>query len=316
MRGAVPGGVIGYAVSVSDPGRAQMWQVARGRRWTLDRPRVLGILNVTPDSFYDGGSHARVDDAVRAGVAMLDEGADGLDVGGESTRPGAAAVAADEQVERVEPVIRGLRKRVGDDPVITIDTRSASVARAALDAGATGVNDVSGGMDDPEMLGLAARRGCGVVLMHRLREPWRDSYSDEYGQEDRPRYDDVVREVGIALERLASRAMAAGVARESIVLDPGLGFGKTVEQNLELIRRTGELAGLGYPILSGLSRKSFVGRAMTPEGEKPPAPEGRLAGTLWLSVLHVRLGARVLRVHDVGAHVAALEAARADGLIG
>lgn len=291
--------------------RARSWHIAPGKVWTLDRPRLLGILNVTPDSFFDGGRHDDAARAVAAGLAMLAEGADGLDIGGESTRPGSAPVAPRAQVRRVVPVIRALRARAGGDVVITIDTTSALVARAALDAGADAINDTSGGEDDPAIRTLAAERACGLILMHRLRRPQDDTFSDRYGRAVRaPRYGDVVRSVRAALARLAARALRAGVARACIVIDPGLGFGKTVEQNLDLIRRTPELGALGYPILSGLSRKSFVGRAMTPAGEEPPPPEGRLAGTLALSLAHARLGAMLLRVHDVRAHAALLRAAR------
>lgn len=289
---------------------AECWRVAPGKVWMLDRPRLLGILNVTPDSFFDGGRHDRPARAIAAGLAMLGEGADGLDIGGESTRPGSTPVPAREQVRRVIPVIRALRARAGDGFVITVDTTSARVARAALDAGADAINDVSGAEDDPGVRALAGARACGLIIMHRPRRPRADAFSDQYGARVRaPRYRDVVVSVGAALARLAARAQRAGVAREAIVVDPGLGFGKTVEQNLDLIRRTAGLRALGFPVLSGLSRKSFVGRAMTPAGEEPPPPAGRLVGTLALSLAHARLGAMILRVHDVRAHAAMLRAA-------
>lgn len=253
---------------------------------------------------------------------MVREGADGLDVGGESTRPGASRVSPEEQIARVVPVIRGLRERLAraragrgeragarGRVVITIDTTRAAVAAAALDAGADAVNDVSGGRDDEGMMTLCARRGAGLILMHRARPPSEDSFSHRYGEageREVPRYDDVVREVKTVLAAMIERALAAGMEPAALMIDPGLGFGKTVEQNLELIRRGEELLSLGRPVLSGLSRKSFVGRAMTPAGEPVPEPQDRLAGTLVLSLMHVRCGASVLRVHDVAAHRAVL----------
>lgn len=271
-------------------------------------PAVMGILNITPDSFSDGGSYAGVAEAVARARAMVEEGAAIIDVGGESTRPGAERVGPAEQIARVVPVIEGIRK-AGVRAAITVDTTLAAVAEAALraasGAGADGINDVSAGEEDPGVLALAARAGCGLVLMHRLRPPGRDRYSDGYGAE-RPVYGDVVSEVKGYLERRARAAEAAGVARAAIVVDPGLGFGKTVEQNLELIERTGEIAALGYPVLSGLSRKSFVGRAVL---QRDSAPGERVGASVELSVRHARAGALVFRVHDVREHIGALGAA-------
>lgn len=267
----------------------------------------MAILNITPDSFFEGG---RLSDPLAASEAAhraVEAGADVLDVGGESTRPGAARVGAREQAGRVVPVIAAIRRRPGPAAAvpITIDTTRASTARAALDAGADAVNDVSAGTEDPAMLGLAAARGCGVVLMHRLRPPDADQYSDRYTAP--PEYQGgVVPAVREFLSRRAAAAIDAGVARDAIVLDPGLGFGKSVEQNLELILRTGELAALGFPILSGISRKSFTGAWA---GLRGSAPADRLEPTIALSLEHLRAGAMIFRVHDAAEHAAALRRA-------
>ncbi|MBY0307564.1 MAG: dihydropteroate synthase, partial [Phycisphaerales bacterium] len=237
------------------------------------------------------------------GAAMIAEGAVGVDVGGESTRPGAARVDAAEQRARVVPVVRALRRLVGDGPVVTVDTTLAEVAAAGLDAGADAVNDVSGGTEDAAMLSLVAARRCGVVLMHRAAPPGRDSYSTRYGlagERGAPLEGDAVEAVRRALAGLVERALACGVGFESIVIDPGLGFGKTVEQNLALIRRTGELLAIGRPVMSGLSRKSFTARAAGLPDDTLPAQ--RLDATLALSREHRRAGARLFRVHDVRAH--------------
>jgi dihydropteroate synthase len=292
------------------------WRVRRaGPRPTLPLhcPLVIGIINCTPDSFSDGGSVPSVQAAVERAAAAVAEGADGLDIGGESTRPGARAVSPDEQIRRVIPPIRAIREQLGPEFPISVDTTSATVAAEALEAGADSINDVSAGRDDHEMLGLAASRGCGIILMHRLAPPGLDSYSDEYGKTGSaacPNYPGgVVAAVRDFLRDRAAAVVRAGVDPASIVLDPGLGFGKTVEQNLELISRTRELTVLGFPILSGISRKSFVGRA---SGLGPDSgPAARLAGSIALSTLHYLPGARLFRVHDVGATAQALRAAMA-----
>jgi dihydropteroate synthase len=264
----------------------------------------MAILNATPDSFYVGSRGPTLETA----VAAIEAGAAVLDVGAESTRPGAEPVSAEEQIRRAVPLIRAIRGRDGR-VAITIDTTSADVAAAALDAGADAINDVSAGRDDPGMLAMAAKRRCGIVLMHRLAAPRRDKYSDQYvGGE--PEYGDVVTEVREFLRERAEATLAAGVVREGIVVDPGLGFGKTVEQNMELIRRTNEIVALGYPVLSGLSRKSFVGRVSL---GRDSTPEERLHGTLALSAAHLRSGATILRVHDVAPHVELLRALTAMG---
>jgi dihydropteroate synthase len=264
----------------------------------------MAVVNVTPDSFSDGGRYPTVSEAVTACAEFVAAGANMLDIGGESTRPGAERVAPVEQVERVVPVIEALRRDSRFDAIpISVDTTIASVARAALLAGADAVNDVSGLADDgPAMLELLAASDCGYVLMHRLRPPEVDSYSDRYAEA--PQYRDVVGSVKGALVAGLERLDLHGVARERVVLDPGLGFGKTVEQNLELIRRTDEIRRLGLPVLSGLSRKSFVGRWSL---GRDSLPSERLQGTLDLSAEHIRCGATLLRVHDVASHAQLLE---------
>lgn len=286
---------------------ARAWRLAPAFSLTLDRPRVMAILNITPDSFSDGGEIASPADAAQRATEAIDAGADLLDIGGESTRPGSERVGVDEQIRRVVPAIEAIRSTHAAVP-ITIDTTRARVARAALDAGATAINDVSGATEDTAMLPLAADRACGIVLMHRLTTPELDSYSDQY--QHAPTYHDgVVGEVRAALGSMLSRAVEAGIDHQAVVLDPGLGFGKSVEQNLTLLRKTPELLSLGAPILSALSRKSFVGSVSVSDPSKErPEPRDRLPGTLALSALHLWLGARVFRVHDVAPARGALDA--------
>ena len=294
----------------------RVWRLGVGRELPLDVARVMGIVNVTPDSFSDGGEWASVGDAVAAAARMIEEGAEVIDVGGESTRPGAARVDAAEQVRRVVPVISGIRSHPptsvahpgrggggGGGVIITVDTTLAEVAEAAIGAGADGINDVSAGMEDAGMFALAAERGVGIVLMHRMLAPGADVFSHQYARE--PVYEGgVVECVKRFLGERAAAAMGAGIAREAIVLDPGLGFGKSVAQNLELIERTGEIGELGFPVLSGLSRKSFTA---VWGGMRMDAPaRERVGATVELSVRHLRAGARVFRVHDVREHVEAL----------
>lgn len=279
------------------------WDMANGRSLTLDQPRIMAILNVTPDSFSDGGRLGTPELALEAALRAVDEGADMLDIGGESTRPGASRVEPDEQIRRVVPVIEAIRG-AGIGVPISVDTTRASVARAALDAGADAINDVSAGAEDDAMLALAALRSCGLVLMHRLTSPERDSYSDRYSS--RPEYSDVVKSVLARLRERMEAATGEGISPVFVCLDPGLGFGKSVEQNIELIERSDELLTLGRPLLSALSRKSFVGRASL---GRDSDPDERLSGTLALSVCHLARGVRLFRVHDVGAHREALGAA-------
>lgn len=289
------------------------WKTAaNGNQHTLvlDRPHVLAIINVTPDSFSDGGAYPTLDAVVAAAERAIQEGASGLDVGGESTRPGSQPVSAEEQIRRTAPAIAAIRRKLGDAFLISIDTTLSAVAAAALDEGADVVNDVSAGRDDAGMFALVAGRHAGMILMHRLTQPSRDAYSTQYEAKQTPHYPrGVVAEVKAFLAERVSLAEQAGIARERIVIDPGLGFGKTVEQNISLITACAEFASLGYPVLSGLSRKSFVGQVSGMPSDGPPRE--RLFGTLALSVMHFAYGARLFRVHDVCAHVEALRAAAA-----
>jgi dihydropteroate synthase len=263
----------------------------------LDQPRLMGVVNVTPDSFSDGGSYRSIDAMVGHALRCVEEGASIIDVGGESTRPGAERIDADEQIERVIPLIEQLRDLT--DVLISIDTTRARVAEAALDAGADIINDVAAGEEDDRMLALAADRGCGLVLMHRRLPPERDEYSHRY--ERSPEYDDVVSDVTDFLHRRCAAAEAAGVDHASIVIDPGLGFGKSVQQNYELIGRTAEFVRSGFPVLSAASRKSFVGAVTGVE-----LPRERVIGSTAVSVIHYLAGVRLFRVHDVAAHRRAL----------
>ncbi|MCP4835728.1 MAG: dihydropteroate synthase [Phycisphaera sp.] len=265
----------------------------------------MGVLNATPDSFSDGGDHLDPESAVAAGEMMVEAGAAILDVGGESTKPGSERVGPEEQIARVVPVIEALRRgEPTHSVVITIDTTRSMVAEAALDAGADAINDVSAGTEDPAILELAASRRVGLVLMHRLRAPGDDQYSDRYVEP--PVYEDVVDEVRAFLDRHAARAEAAGVGSDAIVVDPGLGFGKTVEQNLDLVRGLGRIAGDGRPVLAGASRKSFLGAI---SGEADPRRRG--IESITAGVEAWRRGAGILRVHDVAGHRRALAIATA-----
>jgi dihydropteroate synthase len=279
------------------------WSLAPGKQLALGSPRILAILNLTPDSFSDGGQLASIEAALAAARCAVEEGAAMLDIGGESTRPGARRIGAAGQIARTIPVIRAIRAAGGAlaEIPISIDTTLAAVAAAALAAGADVVNDVSAGLEDPDMLALAAGRRAGVILMHRLRPPDADDYSDRYTSP--PVYTDVVADVRRFLAARIDAAVAAGIAPEAIAIDPGLGFGKTVEQNLELIRRADELQALGRPLLSAASRKSFVGRAM---GLDESTPADRLPGSIAISIAHYLAGVRLFRVHDVAAHAQAL----------
>ena len=257
----------------------------------------MGVLNVTPDSFSDGGLFLDADAAVAHGERLAQEGADILDVGGESTRPGAEPVSERVELERVVPVVERL---VGPGHTVSVDTTKLGVAQAALDAGAEIVNDVSAFRFDPGMAALVAERGAGCCLMHMLGEP-RTMQRD-------PRYGDVVSDVKAFLEERLAFAIAEGVPEERVWLDPGIGFGKTVQHNLELLRRLDELVAIGRPLMVGTSRKSFLGvlAGGRSEGE-------RLPGTIATNVLALERGARVFRVHDVAPVVDALRGGRCYG---
>lgn len=257
------------------------------------RPLVMGILNVTPDSFSDGGMYVSTDDAIRHGMQLADEGADFLDVGGESTRPGSEPVPVAEETERVVPVIRALGRSVRIP--ISVDTRKAEVARQALEAGAALVNDTSGLTFDPAMAATIARHNASVVLMHMRGTP-------KTMQND-PVYSDLIGEIKAFLRKQIESAKSAGIGQ--IIIDPGIGFGKTLEHNLTIIRRLGEFADLGCPILIGPSRKSFIGTILN-----EPLHE-RLEGTIAAAVLSAWNGASIIRVHDVKAVGRALKIAYA-----
>ncbi|MDO8964621.1 MAG: dihydropteroate synthase [Coriobacteriia bacterium] len=264
------------------------------RALLLDRPLVMGVVNVTPDSFYDGGETADPLSALARGRELAAAGADIIDVGGESTRPGAAPVDPAEEIARVRPVISAL---LLEDLCVSVDTRHARVASACADAGVHIINDVAG-FRDRAMVKVAASCDAGLVVMHMGGEP--------ATMQDAPVYDDVVADVRDYLERQAFRLRDAGVARDRIALDPGIGFGKTLEHNLELLRRLGEIAALGYPVVVGTSRKRFIGTLLD-----EPDVRRRLWGSVGAAVAATARGAAVVRVHDVGETVQALKVAHA-----
>jgi len=255
--------------------------------WMIDSqrfPLVMGVLNITPDSFSDGGKWLDSQAAVSHGLEMIENGADLIDIGGESTRPGSAPVDDDEQIRRVLTVIQELSRQT--QTVLSIDTTRSAVANAALDGGADLVNDISAGRDDPEMFHLLARRRTPIILMHMLGRP--------LTMQQAPAYEDVTAEVSGFLNDRIIEAGIAGIEVEKILLDPGIGFGKNVDHNLELLRRLRELTVLGRPLVVGTSRKSFIGR-ITGEDE----PSRRLFGTAATVAWSVANGAGIVRVHDV-----------------
>jgi dihydropteroate synthase len=258
------------------------------------RPSVMGVVNVTPDSFSDGGVNFETEDAVASARRMFDEGAAIVDVGGESTRPGSEGVPVDEELRRVVPVL----ERLTDLPV-SIDTTKAEVARRALELGAELVNDVTALRGDPELAEVVASSGAYLCLMHMQGEP--------RTMQDAPTYDDVAADVASVLEERLRFAVDAGIPEERICLDPGFGFGKTVEQNFELLGRLGEIVALGRPVLVGLSRKRSLGRIL---GD-PSATTGPLSASLAAAVEAYEGGAAIFRVHDVREHVEALTVAAA-----
>ncbi len=258
------------------------------------RPSVMGVVNVTPDSFSDAGVHLQPAAAVAAGWRMLDEGAAIVDVGGESTRPGSEGISAEEELRRVVPVLEGLR-----GAPISIDTAKAEVARRALELGAELVNDVTALRGDPAMADVVAESGAYLCLMHMQGEP--------RTMQVKPTYDDVASEVAVFLDERIRFAVAAGIAEERICVDPGIGFGKTVQQNFELVRQLHVLTSLGRPVLIGFSRKSSLGRIL---GD-PTATTGPLSASVAVAVTAYERGASILRVHDVQEHVEALTVAAA-----
>jgi dihydropteroate synthase len=261
----------------------------------LQLPAIMGIVNVTPDSFSDGGRFFAADDALEQALALVREGAAIVDIGGESTRPGSELVSADEELRRVLPVVEALAGRVGVP--ISVDTMKADVARRAIAAGATVVNDVSALRFDDEMVDVVAETGCPICLMHMQGMP--------KTMQDDPRYDDVVGEVLDFLEDRMAFALARGVREEQIVVDPGIGFGKTVAHNLALLDGLSRFTSLGRPVLLGASRKRFLGAVLGAE------PSGRAIGTVATTVMGYLAGAHIFRVHDVKPNFEALRVALA-----
>ncbi len=281
---------------MSDPSNSQkLWDLGKRVLTFQSRPLVMGILNVTPDSFSDGGKHFDPSIAIEAALQMQADGADIIDIGGESTRPYSDPVTADEELRRVVPVIAGLAGKL--DVPISIDTSKADVAAAAIEAGAEIINDVTGLEGDPDMPGTAVRCQVGVCVMHMRGTP-------QTMQND-PRYDNVVEEIYDYLRRRFDHCIAAGIEPRRICLDPGIGFGKTHEHNLELLRHTRRFCELDAPILIGHSRKGFIGKVL---GDKQA---DRTAGTLGVSLAVAAAGADVIRVHDVKPTVDALKLFRA-----
>lgn len=252
------------------------------------RTLVMGVLNVTPDSFYDGGRYTQLDAAVQRALQMVEEGADIIDIGGESTRPGSQPVPEEEELRRVLPVIEAIRARV--DVPLSIDTTKSRVAERALRAGACLVNDISGLGFDPHMAETIAEHGALCCIMHIQGTP--------QTMQQNPQYDDVVRDISRYFEQRLALAERAGIPRDRIWLDPGIGFGKTVEHNLDILRRLREFTVFGLPLLIGTSRKSFIGKVL---GDLPP--EERLEGTAATIAVAIMNGANVVRVHDVRAMV-------------
>lgn len=272
------------------------WQTSR-RRISLDRPLVMGILNVTPDSFSDGGHYLSADDALKRAEQMIADGVDIIDIGGESTRPGSASVEPEAEVQRTLPVVDAIAKRF--DIPISIDTTKWLVARNAIDAGAEIINDISGLRWDTELADLAASTDAGLVLMH--------SRGDFESMHSEPPVADICAELRASLTVSIETAEERGVRKEQIALDIGIGFGKTFEQNLELLAKLGSIVSefKSYPMLVGTSRKSFIGKIL---GDAPPSE--RLGGSLATALMAVQRGAKIVRVHDVKETVAALAVAR------
>ena len=268
---------------------AKTWQCGRFE-FSLDRPVLMGVINVTPDSFSDGGQHAAAEAAIKHARQLIKQGARIIDIGGESTRPGAEPVSAKRELDRVMPVLESLRHA---DVALSVDTCKAEVMQAVLDAGADIINDVTG-FQNPQAQALVAEHGrCGLCVMHMQGEP--------RTMQQAPVYEDVVTEVFAWLERQARQLVALGVSASRVSLDPGFGFGKTIEHNYKLLRHLDQLVAFGYPVLVGVSRKSMIG-AVTGR----PVDQ-RLAGSLAGALAGVYRGARIVRVHDVGATKEALD---------
>lgn len=252
----------------------------------IDKPLIMGILNVTPDSFSDGGKYTGINDALKQVERMLAEGVDIIDIGGESTRPGSDSVTAIDQKHRVIPVILAIRQQLKSNILISIDTTSSAVAKAALEAGADIINDVSAGQDDAAILALAAQTDMPIILMHSQGTP--------KTMQDNPYYEDVVREVIDALKNRIDAALKAGIKQENIAIDPGIGFGKRKQDNLDLLAHLDALVALGYPVLLGTSRKRFMGTLCDVS-----EPSELVTATAVTTALGVMAGVRLFRVHDV-----------------
>jgi len=266
-------------------------------------PLIMGILNVTPDSFSDGGQHNKPEQAVKRALEMIKQGADIIDIGGESTRPGATPVSAQQQIDRVIPVIEGLRVSPAKNITISVDTTNFEVAKTALDAGANWLNDISAGddacdkgLENEPMLSLAAKHNCPIVLMHRQGK--------SNTMQDAPYYDDVCAEVNNYLQSRAQAALEVGVAEHNIIIDPGIGFGKLLNHNLSLMAGLGSLVGLGYSVLLGTSRKKFLGEII---GQDDPTK--RMVATCATTALGVNAGVKIFRVHDILENKQALDVA-------
>ncbi len=249
---------------------------------------LMGVLNVTPDSFSDGGKYAQPELAIKHALAMEQAGADILDIGGESTRPGSEETSASQELDRILPVLEGLRGRLKIP--VSVDTRRSTVAELALRAGAEIINDVSGLKNDARIAGIAAKYGVPLILMHMRGEP--------ATMQRGPFARDVIKDVTRGLRESAAKARKAGVAKSQIILDPGIGFGKSHSQNYELLQKLSQLAALGYPLLVGTSRKGFLGATLARDG-KPAAPEERIWGTAATVTASILGGAHIVRVHDV-----------------
>jgi len=252
----------------------------------IDKPKIMGILNVTPDSFSDGGCYTGLDSALEQSQKMLNEGADIIDIGGESSRPDSEPVPAEEQISRVVPVILAIREKISKKVLISIDTTLSAVAAAALEAGASIINDISAGQGDDKLLELAARTETPIILMHMQGTP--------KTMQDNPCYEDVVAEILEALQQRAAAALAAGVARQRIVIDPGIGFGKRKQDNIDLLAHLQQFVETGFPVLLGTSRKRFMGSIC-----QVTQPSELVTATAVTTALGVMAGVQIFRVHDV-----------------
>ena len=253
---------------------------------SFHKPLIMGILNVTPDSFSDGGRHNDVESALKQTEKMLADGADIIDIGGESTRPNSISVSSGEQIARVIPVIKAIRTQLSKKILISVDTRLSTVAKAALAAGANIINDVSAGRDDPQILTVAAQADCPIILMHIQGTP--------ETMQDNPYYDDVTAQVLASLQTSVNQAIAAGIKRENIIIDPGIGFGKRAQDNLTLLAHLNKFVASGLPVLLGTSRKRFMGALCNVSD-----PQGLITATAATTALGVMAGVQLFRVHDV-----------------